>query len=499
MTRSYLLSAILVLIAASTGWCQTLNLPARPGDALSGDDFAILITPMERIEREQEILHQIEIGNVPDFFRTLSPITVTESIGGQDRTALYYVTPEYACIGSNIDYFLMPMTPTLAQQVADLLGCNLPTRKMVDDIYSSAAVKLAPSPIPPSPEMTTVPVFAEHNATVRQQRSVYLSSDPLGALVGGHKKDVVVTPQLATNPGKVAIYGWHRSSDDPIQPLYLGHVDWYADYSHGIRLAQMEMTVDGQPTTVPQVLADPVLHPLLSDEGSFSPARYPLPSPPGNFPYRDLFPATGRQLSDWIDRFTTPEIRSFTPAAPGGDGSILVVRDPSGGIDTTRLGAATDTDYFVQCALYCNYRPQLASDGFERVGIFARDDGSGLFEGISGGGVQGNNYALTWDSHDGSVHCLRTVNGVPTDLRPAVPMASSGWRLLRIEAVADRITFRIDGAIIHSVTDATHPDGQFGIGYHEYFATNTNILGTYADNFLANRPGEGENSNWHMY
>jgi len=58
--------------------------------------------------------------------------------------------------------------------------------------------------------MTSVPVFYDHNLTIHAQRAAYLPSHPLRALVGGHKKDVVVTPRLAANPGHVAIYGWHR-------------------------------------------------------------------------------------------------------------------------------------------------------------------------------------------------------------------------------------------------------------------------------------------------
>jgi hypothetical protein len=45
------------------------------------------------------------------------------------------------------------------------------------------------------------------------------------------------------------------------------HASWYVDYSHGIRLVRQAVKVDGQPSTVAAVLKDPLLHPLLSDEG----------------------------------------------------------------------------------------------------------------------------------------------------------------------------------------------------------------------------------------
>ena len=70
--------------------------------------------------------------------------------------------------------------------------------------------------------MTTVPVFAAHNDLVRTQQLSPSAHSP-GALVAGHKKDVVISAKLAGSPGKVAIYGWHRTNGTAIQPLHLGH------------------------------------------------------------------------------------------------------------------------------------------------------------------------------------------------------------------------------------------------------------------------------------
>jgi len=246
---------------------------------MTGSEFASFAATLSREEREEAVFGEIASGNVPDFLRTLCPVTVKADIAGRVRAATFLATPDYLAVGPDADYFLMPMTPMLAQRVADLLDCSLPTRKMVNDTWAAAAVKLAPSPIPPSPEMTTVPVFRQHDLTVREQRAAFLGTHALGALVGGDKKDVVVTPQLAARPGKVAIYGWHRLDGTPIQPLYLGHADWYVDYSHGIRLVQRSMTVDGEAATVAAVLADTDLWALLSDEGPFEDPRYAIGNP----------------------------------------------------------------------------------------------------------------------------------------------------------------------------------------------------------------------------
>lgn len=261
--------AFWLLVAVLPARSQVLDLPPRPANAPDGTQFTNIITTLPRAERENWIHSQIVSGNVPGWLRTLRPISVT----GGGHTATYYVTPDYLAVGSDTDYFLVPMTPLLAQRLCDRLGCSLPTRRMVNQIWTNAALKLSPLTIPPSPEMITVPVFAQHNAMVRAQRHAATNAYPLGALVGGDKKDVIISARIYTNfanPGitkPVVIYGWHYTSGTPIQPLYNGHEETYADYSHGIRLVQMSLTVDGSPNTVTNVLTNPSLAPLLSDDG----------------------------------------------------------------------------------------------------------------------------------------------------------------------------------------------------------------------------------------
>lgn len=233
-------------------------------------------------------------GNVPKFWRRFHPVTVTNAVAGDVHTATFFVAPDYLAVGTDEDYLLTPLTPAVAQRIADRLACVLPTRKMVNDIYVTAAVKLVPQPIPPSPKMITVPVFAQHNEIVRTQRLAQLTDQPLGALVAGHKKDLVITPRLTNAPGKVAIYGWHRTNGVPIQPLYLGHADTWADYSHGVRLVLNRMMLDGQPTTVTAVLADPQLAGLLSDEGVVLMPRYETNASPTLPPAASATPATSR-------------------------------------------------------------------------------------------------------------------------------------------------------------------------------------------------------------
>ncbi len=259
-----------LLFAVACGHSQTLNVPPRAPDAPTGSQFSDIITGMGLTERENWIYYQVTNGNVPNFQRTLVPITVNS--GG--HTATYYAAPDYLAIGTDADYFLQPTTPLLAQRLCSSLGYTMPTRKMVNQIWTNATVKMNPQPITADPNMITVPYFEQENFMVRTQRNSFTNAFPLGALVSGDKKDVIISTKIYTNFASgsitkpVVIYGWHYKTGVPIQPLYNGHEETYADYSHGLRFIQNAMTVDGSPNTVTNVLAQPGLASLLSDEGT---------------------------------------------------------------------------------------------------------------------------------------------------------------------------------------------------------------------------------------
>lgn len=266
---------ILLLCISSSIFAQTLNVPARQATAMNGSQFVTAITPLSFTNRENLIMQEVVNGNVPNFYRTLSAVTSTAIISGTLQSVTYYVIPDYLAIGCDTNYFLCPMSPIIATKIGDSIGCTLPTRKMVNDIYAQAALKLQPLTIPASGTMTTVQAFAQHNDMVYAQRSPSVATYPLGTLVGGDKKDVVISNQIYTTAGRVVIYGWHTSVGNPIQPLSNVHADTYMDYSHGMRFVQNAVIYNGTPTTVKDILISPTLYPLLSDEGSINPPEYP--------------------------------------------------------------------------------------------------------------------------------------------------------------------------------------------------------------------------------
>jgi hypothetical protein len=208
-------------------------------------------------------------GDIPPFLRSFIAIrTSITTAQGKPINAVYFVLADYLSIGSDNDFARIPLTPMAAQIIADSLHCFLPTRKIVDDIYRAAAVKL--EPVPMYALRDSAVTMYHHNLIIEGQRRLRKG------LIAGIKKDVVITGQIPRDPkpDRVAIYGWHKLDGTPIQPLYTGHVNWYVDYSHGIRLVYRTIYVNGRPMDYVDVLKDSVLRGLLCDEDDCGFYRY---------------------------------------------------------------------------------------------------------------------------------------------------------------------------------------------------------------------------------
>lgn len=351
--RSFILISFLLINGLL--FSQTLPLPARPANAPTGSQMVTLLTPLNLDARENEIHNQILSGNVPDFMKNLTPVTA--SVSG--RTVTYYVIPEYLALGSNQDYFLIPMTPLLAQRIANAINCVLPTKRMVDQIYTASGLKLRPQPIPPTAQMITIPVFKDHNDSVKSLRLPVLNQYPFGTLVGGTKKDVIISNRIYTNlnpntPKPVVIYGWHQLNGSPIQPVYNGHGETYADYSHGIRLVLDSFMVDGVYKKFAPLLADPVLSVVISDEGVISKPYYTLsgsttPQPSvfavSSFSANQILVKAPFSPSSIYKAFYGTSAAAFTDSTDSFTDSVVINGLTEGNIYYVRLRAAGQGGY----------------------------------------------------------------------------------------------------------------------------------------------------------
>jgi hypothetical protein len=237
------------------------RVPARAPDAMTGTEFAERARDLAGPERDALVRRELLAGNVPTFLRRLEAVTLRDATD----TVTVCVLPDYLALGTDRDFVFVPLGLEAALGVAERFGFMLPTRSIVTAIYAASAVKLDPQPLPPGDQMRSTAYLVRHNEMIRAQRAGL--GAPLGVLTAGNKKDLVLTPRLWQNPGRVAIYGWHRSVGSPIQPLSTVHGASYADYSHGIRLVSEIVYVNGVQRALSDVLADPQLARLLSDEG----------------------------------------------------------------------------------------------------------------------------------------------------------------------------------------------------------------------------------------
>ncbi|HUA33554.1 MAG TPA: hypothetical protein VMA09_08105 [Candidatus Binataceae bacterium] len=242
------------------------KIPSRQPSALTGSEFARRVEGLSGSDREAQIQSELLDGDLPQFLRRVAPITMSGDLpDGRDVKVTLCVLTDYMAIGSDRDFLFIPMRLSTALKVAGSFGFTLPTKKIVDSIYDQAAVRLAPQPLPASDEMRSTDYYCHHNDMIAEQRTE-LGLEP-GVLTAGHKKDLVITNRLWRFPDRVAIYGWHRAIDCPIQPLSTVHGARYADYSHGVRLVSTTIWVNGKSMSIFEALADSQLAGVLSGEG----------------------------------------------------------------------------------------------------------------------------------------------------------------------------------------------------------------------------------------
>jgi len=238
-----------------------MQWPGRTS-SLTGNEFYHQAFAMKWKERDSFALIEVLAGNVPGFLKKFVPVhvSVVDSITGKTLTATYYVAPDYLSIGSDHDWARINITPMAAQRIADSFGCFLPTRKMADDIYKAAKLKLEPVPLYAFRDST--PIMWHHHLIIEGQRR------GRKGLIAGIQKDVVISGKISRDPkpDRLAIYGWHKLDGKAIQPLYTGHINWWVDYSQGIRLIYRKIKVNGKWMDYIDVLKDPSLQKLICDE-----------------------------------------------------------------------------------------------------------------------------------------------------------------------------------------------------------------------------------------
>jgi hypothetical protein len=270
MKINYILFVCLLFCSFSCQNTKKMTSVRASEKAMTGSQFYKTVAALTREERENIAVSEILQSNMPAFLKKMKRIDVKMLDSTTQKTihAFYFATSDYLSIGSNTDFARIPLTPMSAQRIADSFHCFLPTRKIVNDIYAQAKIKLEPQPMYAFRD--SAPTFYHHHLMIEGQRRLQTG------LIAGIKKDVVISGKISRDakPNRVAIYGWHKLDGKPIQPVYTGHVNWYVDYSHGIRLVHRTIYVDGKAMDYVDVLKHPILKGLLCDEGFCDVYRY---------------------------------------------------------------------------------------------------------------------------------------------------------------------------------------------------------------------------------
>jgi hypothetical protein len=245
--------------------CQasfSLSTPSPPEKRITGTEFYKTSAAFNWKQRDSFAVKEVLHGNLPQFLKRFVPVNLEmpDSVTGRQIKATFFAMSDYLSIGTDEDWARIPLTPMAAQLLADSFQCFIPTRKMVDVIYKAANIKLEPLPMYALRDST--PTMYHHHLMIEGQRK------GRSGLLAGIKKDVVISGKVSrdSRPNRVAIYGWHKLDGKPIQPLYTGHVNWYVDYSHGVRLVYRRIKVEGKWMDYVDVLKHPVYKRLLCDE-----------------------------------------------------------------------------------------------------------------------------------------------------------------------------------------------------------------------------------------
>lgn len=266
-----------------------LNLPKRPQNALDGSQFMekVLGVDLEKfkknprqlgslskIERENAILEQIELGNIPDFLRRPKAVIIKGPDGGEVKT---YVMPDYIAIGSNEDFVRLPLSPIIAQALAQKYGFSLPTKTIVEETYQQAGKRV----VGPS---YSHPAEFQINSAFLDSAGFYLRSDqdikaqlqgvPLGTLVAGGKKELVVSPFVSGRQASEAIdfYGLYGTDGIPIQrtPGHGRECGYrHTEYALGVRFVSPVVVVtkssgERKVVRIDEALRDPEIAKMIS-------------------------------------------------------------------------------------------------------------------------------------------------------------------------------------------------------------------------------------------
>lgn len=264
-------AALAEFVAQSYGPGAPMDIP---------DDFASIppgvpVDGSQTIaQRDRAVLGAMLGGQLPPRLLQWQRVTYGLRIGGREVQCAIDVSPDWLGVGSDTFYLRTPLQPSAFQRVADAADAMICTKVAVLAIHDAQApVRVGFAGMSPAEgeSRNSLRLWLASNATLESVRR-----GAQGLTTDG-KKDVIVGPTQARNPGKVCIFGAWRANGSQVQSLSTIHSASYVDYSQCERLMRRTMLVDGAERSVEDVARDATLWPCIVESRLPSRAalRYP--------------------------------------------------------------------------------------------------------------------------------------------------------------------------------------------------------------------------------
>jgi hypothetical protein len=244
-------------------------------NTFSGTDFVQSLPMHPGPLRERAILDAVRAN-------ALAPVAWSPVFSAKNgRSLQLYVTSDALRVGNEIDSVRINACARTAQQIADVLGCILPTTRICDLVWEQAIVRVTPCIGGAGPDMSDTSRMVAHHACVERKVA---GRAGLAETVG---KNWVISNVLLKHAGRAANYGWYdarapyrsapggRGAHRVWQPLGVAHNLAHVDYSQIVRLVHRMCILDGEVHDVVDVMRDAALASLVSDEGPMRLWRVP--------------------------------------------------------------------------------------------------------------------------------------------------------------------------------------------------------------------------------
>lgn len=210
----------------------------------------------------------------------------------------------------------------------------------------------------------------------------------------------------------------------------------------------------------------------ISDESVSGPGLFDMnakiivePEVSWKLPYEETLKNNKPSLP-WYVKFGTLETDNTTTMP-----KVLRLLTPGRNYDCAWIGDSTWTDYRVEALVYCEYRPELRPQGWDRTGIFLRDNGDHAGN-TSDVDQKGEYYCITYDSDDGRLRAGYSRNGVIGDFHsePFIYLKQSGWHRFAIRCRENEISYELDGKPFHTAKSRRRKNGSCGVIYITRFS-----------------------------